>query len=66
VTSTIVSGPGLGNYAPVPLLTNYGPHTVNLVSLTGTTINNFERANASRIFCSQRSSAKDVAYTRAT
>lgn len=37
---TIVTGAGLGDYAPVALLTNYGPHTIDLSSLTGNVINN--------------------------
>lgn len=47
--ATLVTGPGIGDYAPVPLFTNYGLHTIDLSSLSGNVINNiasFSLSNA--------------------
>lgn len=46
---TIVASPGLGDYSPVPLLTSFGPNSLDLSSLTGNSIDNiagFSLSNA--------------------
>ena len=38
--STVVSSPGLGDYSPVPVLTNFGPHTIDLTNLLSFSLSN--------------------------
>lgn len=42
---TLVTGPGMGDYAPIPLFTNFGPHILDLSSIPNL-IANFSLNNA--------------------